>query len=74
MSPKVAKAFDKDIATHLDILEELFVVRQGSARLTMDLWELDVFEQLGCVQDVLEPGKGIVEVPHLGPKQDKISF
>ena len=67
--PRGSKAFDKDVAAHLDVLQQLLVVGQGSTRLSVQLRESDFFEQLPGVQDVLEAGKRVVEVPHLGSRE-----
>ncbi len=42
MSPLVAKAFHEDVALGLDTSEQVFVIRQSSARFTMQLRELYV--------------------------------
>ena len=42
--PRSPKAFDKDVAAHLDALKQLLVVGQGSARLSVQLWESDLFQ------------------------------
>lgn len=67
VSPEVAEAFDKDVAADLDILQQLLVVREGSARLAVNFREPHLFQQLCGIQDVLEASKCVVEVAHLRP-------
>ena len=67
VSPGVAEAFDKDVAADLDILQQLLVVREGSARLAVNFREPHLFQQLCGIQDVLEASKCVVEVAHLRP-------
>ena len=73
VSPIASKTFDEDIASNLDVLQQLFVIRQGTASLTVDFGELDLFQQFGCIQNVLETSKCIVEVSHLGPVNEWVS-
>lgn len=74
MRPVASKAFDKDITFDLETSQEVLVIGQSSTNFSMQFREFDLVVQLFGVQDVLKPGKCVVEVLHLGSLEDKVTL
>ena len=63
--PLVPEALDKDVAFGLHRSKQILVVGQSSTSLAVQLWELDVLQELLGIQNVTKASEGVVEVPHL---------
>jgi hypothetical protein len=66
--PTNAETFHKHVALGFTAPEELFVVREGTANLSMELGELDVVEQPTSLDNVGEATEGVIKVLESRPK------
>jgi hypothetical protein len=68
VGPTNAETFHKHVALWFAAPEELFVVREGTANLSMEFGELDVVEQPTSLDNVGEATEGVIKVLESRPK------
>lgn len=73
VSPVHTESLYKDVGLGLAVPQEVLVVGERAAGLTVQLWELDVVEETSGLDDVGEAAEGVVEVLEGWPLQHDLT-